>query len=191
MAQSFQEWLKQVLTAIKPPPIESALHSNSNSQNMVRESDDFMPFSYPVPDALSPAWMSASINGIRPEIYEETNSSCQKLLFSATLTRDPAKIASLELRNPRYIIVRGKASEIQEDAMDIDESHYMETFETPSTLRVSDCNASCQTSSFVPRNGCWYARQVINHSSSFYLLINSMPSMHLSLQSLQSRRRGC
>jgi ATP-dependent RNA helicase DDX51/DBP6 len=31
-------------------------------------------------------------------------TQCQKLLFSATLTRDPATIATLGLRNPEYYI---------------------------------------------------------------------------------------
>lgn len=34
------------------------------------------------------------------------HSPCQKLLFSATLTSDPGKIASLGLRDPKYFIVR-------------------------------------------------------------------------------------
>jgi superfamily II DNA/RNA helicase len=34
---------------------------------------------------------------------------CQKLLFSATLTRDPSKIAALHLRNPKYYIVHSAA----------------------------------------------------------------------------------
>ena len=34
------------------------------------------------------------------------HSSCQKLLFSATLTTDPGKIASLGLRDPKYFVVR-------------------------------------------------------------------------------------
>jgi ATP-dependent RNA helicase DDX51/DBP6 len=35
---------------------------------------------------------------------------CQKLLFSATLTRDPAKVASLDLASPRYFIVQSSAN---------------------------------------------------------------------------------
>jgi len=79
--------------------------------------------------------MSPLVNGIRMDIHRPTNASCQKLLFSATLTRDPAKVAGLQLRNPRYIIVRGKVHG-EENDMDVDEIHYMETFETPATLRV-------------------------------------------------------
>jgi ATP-dependent RNA helicase DDX51/DBP6 len=36
---------------------------------------------------------------------------CQKLLFSATLTRDPAAIASLDLNKPRYTIVTTTSGE--------------------------------------------------------------------------------
>jgi ATP-dependent RNA helicase DDX51/DBP6 len=93
------------------------------------------------PDAVAPAWMPSLVNGIRMDMHRPTNTSCQKLLFSATLTRDPAKIASLQLRDPRYIIVRGKAHD-EENTMEVDESHYMETFETPATLRVCVPNAT-------------------------------------------------
>jgi ATP-dependent RNA helicase DDX51/DBP6 len=126
LTQSFQEWLKQVLTAIKPPSNETAkdIHVDTNG-----------PREFPKPDAVAPAWMSPLVNGIRMDIHRPTSTSCQKLLFSATLTRDPAKIAGLQLRDPRYIIVRGKAHG-EENDMDVDESHYMETFETPATLRV-------------------------------------------------------
>jgi ATP-dependent RNA helicase DDX51/DBP6 len=34
---------------------------------------------------------------------------CQKLLFSATLTRDPAKVAALDLHNPEYYVVQSTA----------------------------------------------------------------------------------
>lgn len=132
MTQSFQEWLKQVLAAIKPPSIETAkaAHVDTNASRV-----------FPQPDAVAPAWMSPLVNGIRMDIHKATNTSCQKLLFSATLTRDPAKIASLQLRDPRYIIVRGKVHD-EENAMDVDESHYMETFETPTTLRVRDSDVT-------------------------------------------------
>lgn len=64
---------------------------------------------------------------------EHKMTSCQKLLFSATLTRDPSKIAALDLRDPKYFIVQGSdqgGSETQ--IMDV----AMEKFSMPSTLIV-------------------------------------------------------
>lgn len=68
-----------------------------------------------------------------PYSIERINSSCQKLLFSATLTRDPSKIAALELRNPKYFVVQGARAEVADGALDV----VMEKFSMPSTLAVS------------------------------------------------------
>lgn len=54
----------------------------------------------------------------------------QKLLFSATLTRDPAKIAALELRNPRYISVQEVRADGRADIRAEDE------FTLPASLQV-------------------------------------------------------
>ena len=43
---------------------------------------------------------------VRTDIDDPKESSCQKLLFSATLTRDPAKISALGLRQAKYIVVQ-------------------------------------------------------------------------------------
>ncbi|WFD34692.1 RNA helicase [Malassezia cuniculi] len=42
---------------------------------------------------------------------DTASSSVQKLLFSATLTRDPAKLGALKLRNPQYVSVGDGAME--------------------------------------------------------------------------------
>ena len=65
---------------------------------------------------------------------ETKQSSCQKLLFSATLTRDPGKIVALRLRNTKYFIVQGskKGSGTGGGVLDI----VMEKFSMPSTLTV-------------------------------------------------------
>jgi ATP-dependent RNA helicase DDX51/DBP6 len=60
-------------------------------------------------------------------------TSCQKLLFSATLTRDPGKIAALDLRDPKYFIVQGSdQSGSETQILDV----VMEKFSMPSTLVV-------------------------------------------------------
>ncbi|PSR72967.1 hypothetical protein PHLCEN_2v11204 [Hermanssonia centrifuga] len=87
------------------------------------------------PDALAPAFLH-QLNGtphIHTDLDETKEPSCQKLLFSATLTRDPAKIASLNLRDPKYFVVQGQANETsskEEEIMDL----VMEKFSMPATL---------------------------------------------------------
>ena len=65
---------------------------------------------------------------------EKKEPSCQKLLFSATLTRDPAKIAALGLRAPKYIVVQSTktAGSKEEGVLDF----VMEKFTMPATLTV-------------------------------------------------------
>ena len=59
----------------------------------------------------------------------------QKLLFSATLTRDPAKIAALGLRHPKYIVVQSpKTSAVSKEEGVLD--FVMEKFTMPATLTV-------------------------------------------------------
>lgn len=67
-----------------------------------------------------------------PTFYmERKESSCQKLLFSATLTRDPGKIAALDLRDPKYFIVQGNKGDSEPVNL------VMEKFTMPATLKVS------------------------------------------------------
>lgn len=54
-------------------------------------------------------------------------SQCQKLLFSATLTRDPAKVAALDLHDPEYYVVQ--SASIPQTAVSIGEQ-----FSLPSEL---------------------------------------------------------
>jgi len=61
-------------------------------------------------------------------ISEKKETSCQKLLFSATLSRDPGKIAALELRDPKYFILQDS----KEGVLDV----VMERFSMPATLTV-------------------------------------------------------
>ncbi|KAG5731150.1 hypothetical protein E4T56_gene20630, partial [Termitomyces sp. T112] len=94
LAQSFQDWLAQVLAATRPPP----------------QTDEFLlpglP-TLPTADAVAPAFLhDLSYPDISVFPTESKFSSCQKLLFSATLTRDPGKISALELRDPKYFIVQ-------------------------------------------------------------------------------------
>ena len=71
---------------------------------------------------------------VRTDFDDKKEPSCQKLLFSATLTRDPAKISALGLRHPRYIVVQSPkvASSKEEGVLDF----VMEKFTVPATLTV-------------------------------------------------------
>ncbi len=104
MDQSFHSWLPRLLVALNPPDSLSA--STPSDAKSLPEDSYVDPF--PICDPLAPAWLAASsLGGPRTDFTQEKQISCQKLLFSATLTRDPSKIASLKLRNPQYIIVGG------------------------------------------------------------------------------------
>ena len=61
---------------------------------------------------------------------EPLYSSCQKLLFSATLTSNPSKIAELNLRDAKWFVVKGKSEDVDVPTL-LDEG-----FELPLGLRV-------------------------------------------------------
>ncbi|PWN89942.1 DEAD-domain-containing protein [Acaromyces ingoldii] len=97
LGQSFQEWLPRILDALDP-------------RKTMQASKD---------DASAPAWLRRSISkttGVRLGTFGEeedrdpSSSPVQKLLFSATLTRDPAKILALDLRDARFVSVQQGAS---------------------------------------------------------------------------------
>ncbi|KAI0671592.1 DEAD-domain-containing protein [Trametes maxima] len=124
LAQSFQDWLAQVLAATRPPR-PSDIIQPPREISTVR----------PHPDALAPVFLHVLRDAphVRTDLDEKKEPSCQKLLFSATLTRDPAKIAALGLRSPKYIVVQGRkhtAASKEEGVLDF----VMEKFTMPATL---------------------------------------------------------
>ncbi|KAJ3534074.1 hypothetical protein NMY22_g7078 [Coprinellus aureogranulatus] len=125
LAQSFQDWLSQVLSAIRTPrKPDPTLTENPSILSSIFD---------PHPDALSPNNLHLlPVPHIPTFLHEEPESSCQKLLFSATLTRDPGKIAALELRDPKYVIVQGNVEESKESNI---LKVMMEKFAMPETLR--------------------------------------------------------
>ena len=91
----------------------------------------------PTPDGLAPAFLHL-LHGtphVRTDLDESKDTSCQKLLFSATLTRDPSSIAALDLRDPKYFVVQGSSegAVTQEDGV---LNLVMEKFSMPATLSV-------------------------------------------------------
>ncbi|KAG6895381.1 hypothetical protein C0992_001568 [Termitomyces sp. T32_za158] len=117
LAQSFQDWLAQVLAATRP---------STRTEDSPSTGSSISPA-----DAVAPAFLH---NLPYPDIpifpTEPKASSCQKLLFSATLTRDPGKIAALDLRDPKYFIVQESK---KEGVLDV----VMEKFSVPATLTVN------------------------------------------------------
>ncbi|SGY12726.1 BQ5605_C011g06587 [Microbotryum silenes-dioicae] len=97
LTQSFNEWSPAMLAALHPTP------------STTRASIERCPRSDRA-DVQAPAWWDAETGRTSSELDVRSVSSCQKLLFSATLSRDPAKIDSLQLHRPLYISV--------EDALD-------------------------------------------------------------------------
>jgi ATP-dependent RNA helicase DDX51/DBP6 len=127
LAQSFQNWLAQVLAATQPPAFVEAADPPKRGE------DGIAPIPYP--DALSPAFLHLLHGGsvIRSDIDEKRECSCQKLLFSATLMSDPGRIAALGLRTPRYIVVQSTSGGVQGPGV---LGVSTERFSMPATLKV-------------------------------------------------------
>jgi ATP-dependent RNA helicase DDX51/DBP6 len=130
LTQSFQDWLVQVLAATRPPPVTEHMPQG-----------DAAALDAMIHDAVAPAWSHIlPYPDIPSFLTERKEPSCQKLLFSATLTRDPGRIAALGLRNPKYFVVQGnKEGSFESGILDI----AMEKFSMPSTLTVIDVCNSC------------------------------------------------
>ncbi|KAG9320584.1 hypothetical protein KVV02_008345 [Mortierella alpina] len=118
--QSFQDWLYHILTAIHPSPDRKLLGADgSNSIQVKRDKHGF-----PIHDAIAPGFLSSFFELPESDVEDPKALSVQKLLFSATLTRNPAKIASLQLSDPQYVAV-------QEGGQDGDEK---QKYTTPAGL---------------------------------------------------------
>jgi len=139
LAQSFQDWLSHVFAATRPPlGVEDVFNKyhGPSFQDMEGASS-----ALPRADALAPAFLHPQDNTlqVRTDIDEKREPSCQKLLFSATLTRDPSKLAALNLHNPKYFVVQGRAEAPTANAdVDMEQSGVldlvMEKFSMPTTL---------------------------------------------------------
>lgn len=99
LGQSFQQWVPTLLDAM-----ESHTHAGTAAPQSLAAEMAEAPWTQD--DLAAP------------------QSSVQKLLFSATLTRDPAKMGALHLRDPHYIRVR-----------DLGEGTEQESFALPAKLQ--------------------------------------------------------
>ncbi|KAF9223498.1 DEAD-domain-containing protein [Gyrodon lividus] len=134
LAQSFQGWLAQVLAAIHP-----RTPSEDVSFGCKPPSED--PQIVPTCDSLAPAFLHPQHPGdTQVDVSELREPSCQKLLFSATLTRNPGKLASLGLRDPKYFVVQSRTEGTDTGPLDF----VSEQFTTPATLteHMIICEAS-------------------------------------------------
>ncbi|KAK4049972.1 ATP-dependent RNA helicase dbp6 [Microbotryomycetes sp. JL201] len=89
LTQSFHDWLPAILNGLKPTRAAAASDQSS---------------------VLAPDWLEAERADQRTEL-----GLCQKLLFSATLSRDSAKIDALQLNRPIYISVEDRLDPNAED----------------------------------------------------------------------------
>ncbi|KAF8640308.1 hypothetical protein AX16_010203 [Volvariella volvacea WC 439] len=130
LAQSFQDWLAQVLAATRPTP-----KSTANTVPDTHPHPLLDPSISLYPDAVAPAFSYLlpypDVPDLTAMVTERKESSCQKLLFSATLTRDPGKIAALDLRDPKYFVVQGSNPDSQLPGV---LNVVMEKFTMPATL---------------------------------------------------------
>ncbi|KAK3805081.1 MAG: P-loop containing nucleoside triphosphate hydrolase protein [Linnemannia elongata] len=128
--QSFQDWLFHILNAIHPSPERKFLGVDGSETIQVKR--DHLGF--PIHDAIAPGFLSSFFQLPESDVEDPKALSVQKLLFSATLTRNPAKIASLQLSDPQYVAV-------QEGGQDGDEK---QKYTTPAGL--TEHMIVCETS---------------------------------------------
>lgn len=121
--QSFQEWLRRVLAA-----------TNGKTDQAERERASQKSGPAQAPFELFSSSASGLGAAATSTLQEEAAPSVQKLLFSATLTRDPAKIAALGLRNPHYITVQDTNSAGDEDQGRANGVQQHEQFSLPHSL---------------------------------------------------------
>ncbi|CAI2165654.1 6375_t:CDS:10 [Funneliformis geosporum] len=98
--QSYQDWLIHILRSTQQ------INSVESGKDTIGINLDSIGASFNNDDAISSSIMGALFNLPKMDASETKVSAVQKLLFSATLTRNPAKIASLRLVNPQYISVQ-------------------------------------------------------------------------------------
>ncbi|KDN42503.1 DEAD-domain-containing protein [Tilletiaria anomala UBC 951] len=123
LGQSFNEWLPRLMAMLDPRAKQLRKEdgdkllkgSTRHSQAEILRSDAVKE--RVLRRALAPAWLQvdSESSGSPPDPAAIAQPSMQKLLFSATLTRDPAKVASLRLRNPIYVSVKSSKEDAQDD----------------------------------------------------------------------------
>ncbi|SAL95545.1 hypothetical protein [Absidia glauca] len=99
--QSYQDWLNHILQATQP-------QTNKDKATLAFKTDKY---SVVESDGVAPSFMSSCFDLPRSDLDLPKAPCVQKLLFSATLTKDPGKIAGLHLTDPEFISVQRQGSE--------------------------------------------------------------------------------
>lgn len=109
LSQSFQEWLPRVLAAINPK-------------------DTPLPSTETI---MAPAWRTQKLASgpTVPFLHPQKEPSVQKLLFSATLTRDLARIVALNLRRATFVSVEDN------ELADAGTKEWQDSFALPASLK--------------------------------------------------------
>ncbi|TPX59249.1 hypothetical protein PhCBS80983_g02560 [Powellomyces hirtus] len=156
--QSYQDWLIHVLQAAEQPARDAppvAVPTDLQSSHWARLGFKVNDLHLPVHSvqthrhALSSTAVATSTSTDTTQLatphFIHHYTPLQKLLFSATLTRNPAKIASLHLYNPTYVAVAASQDTTTETASATttpvtDEARYV----APSTLeeRMIVCDSA-------------------------------------------------
>ncbi|KAL7316515.1 ATP-dependent RNA helicase dbp6 [Mucor circinelloides] len=112
--QSYNDWLNQILHATRPEQKSNAspLDFKYDHQGVIEA------------DAIAPSFLKSFYTQPNTDLDLPKAPSIQKLLFSATLTKNPAKIAGLHLNEPEYISVQNE-----------DGSEAKQEFTTPEGLK--------------------------------------------------------
>ncbi|KAF9966886.1 ATP-dependent RNA helicase dbp6, partial [Actinomortierella ambigua] len=103
--QSFQDWLHHILSAIHPS-VETVKKPLLEDRPLGAVHLQYDALGFPVHDAVAPGFLPSYFHIAESDMEDAKVLSVQKLLFSATLTRNPAKIASLQLADPQYVAVQ-------------------------------------------------------------------------------------
>ncbi|WBW74605.1 ATP-dependent RNA helicase Dbp6 [Schizosaccharomyces osmophilus] len=119
--QSFQSWADVVMTEIDHPKCLQMMDNETSSQKQ----------------NVAPYFLSS----LPTALPHHLDSPLQKLVFSATMTRDPSKVATLRLRDPRLLLV-------QSEGVDIDDGEEIEgdaiIFSVPPTLKEYRVSVSAE-----------------------------------------------
>ena len=130
LTQSFQDWLDQILVAAQPPPFTSLQTHEKAPTTIVGDDHGQIPHH----NALVPIHLNGTAyNGnvvLTADFDGPLYSSCQEMLFSATLRSDPSKTAELNLRDAKWFVVKGKFEDVDVPTL-LDEG-----FELPLEFRV-------------------------------------------------------
>ncbi|KAI8980534.1 P-loop containing nucleoside triphosphate hydrolase protein [Pilobolus umbonatus] len=94
---SFHDWLNRILIATQPEANANPPHLSSRPMIISNVIE---------PDAVAPYFLRSKYDLPSTDLDIPKVQSVQKLLFSATLTKNPAKIAELHLNEPEYISVQ-------------------------------------------------------------------------------------